>query len=56
VRVRAGVGRPPTTDPDQVASYVLSRFKESREEVQRLVADAADAAERVVHGDLDSNN
>jgi PTH1 family peptidyl-tRNA hydrolase len=56
MRVRAGVGRPPTTDPDQVASYVLGRFKEPREEVDQLIEDAADAAERVVHGDLDSNN
>ena len=25
-RVRVGVGRPPTTDPERVAAYVLSRF------------------------------
>ena len=48
-RVRVGVGRPPTTDPDRVAAYVLGRFRESREEVALLVQDAADAAERVVH-------
>jgi PTH1 family peptidyl-tRNA hydrolase len=47
-RVRVGVGRPPTTDPDRVAAYVLSRFREPREEVALLVEDAADAAERVV--------
>ena len=35
VRVRAGVGRPPTTDPDLVAAYVLGRFREPREEVAR---------------------
>ena len=49
-RVRAGVGRPPTTDPDRVAAYVLGRFSEPPEEVALLVADAADAAERVVLG------
>jgi PTH1 family peptidyl-tRNA hydrolase len=47
-RVRVGVGRPPTTDPEQVAAYVLSRFREPREEVRRLIERAADAAERVV--------
>ncbi len=47
-RVRVGVGRPPTTDPDRVAAYVLGRFREPREEVQLLVERAADAAERAV--------
>ena len=47
-RVRVGVGRPPTSDPDRVAAYVLSRFKEPREEVAELVERAADAAERIV--------
>jgi PTH1 family peptidyl-tRNA hydrolase len=48
-RVRVGVGRPPTTDPERVAAYVLGRFREPREEVALLVEDAADAAERVVY-------
>ena len=52
VRVRAGVGRPPTTDPDRVAAYVLGRFKEPAADVQELVSDAADAAERVVQRGL----
>ena len=47
-RVRVGVGRPPTTDPDRVAAYVLGRFREPREEVALLVEQAADAAERVL--------
>jgi PTH1 family peptidyl-tRNA hydrolase len=47
-RVRIGVGRPPTTDPDRVAAYVLSRFREPRSEVERLIEEGADAAERVV--------
>ena len=45
-RVRIGVGRPPTTDPDRVAAYVLGRFRQSREEVAELIAAGADAAER----------
>ncbi|MGB9186166.1 MAG: aminoacyl-tRNA hydrolase [Solirubrobacteraceae bacterium] len=48
VRVRAGVGRPPTTDPDRVAAYVLGRFREPTSEVQTLIDGAADAAERIV--------
>jgi PTH1 family peptidyl-tRNA hydrolase len=47
-RVRIGVGRPATTDPDRVAAYVLGRFRQSREEVAELVERSADAAERVV--------
>jgi peptidyl-tRNA hydrolase, PTH1 family len=47
-RVRVGVGRPPTTDPDRVAAYVLSRFREPRQEVAELVERAADTAENVV--------
>ena len=47
-RVRVGVGRPDTTDPDLVASYVLSRFREPRDEVELLVERAADAAEKLV--------
>ena len=49
-RVRVGVGRPPTTDPDQVAAYVLGRFRESRDEVAQLAERAADAAQRLVEG------
>jgi PTH1 family peptidyl-tRNA hydrolase len=47
-RVRVGVGRPPSTDPDRVAAYVLGRFAEPREEVAQLIEHAADAAERLV--------
>jgi peptidyl-tRNA hydrolase, PTH1 family len=49
-RVRVGVGRPPSTDPDRVAAYVLGRFREPREEVALLVKQGADAAEQVVTG------
>ena len=47
-RVRIGVGRPPTTDPDRVAAYVLGRFREPRQDVEALIDRAADAAERVI--------
>ena len=49
-RVRIGVDRPPTTDPDRVAAYVLGRFREPAAEVEALVAEAADAAEAIVLG------
>jgi PTH1 family peptidyl-tRNA hydrolase len=49
-RVRIGVGRPPTTDPDRVAAYVLGRFRQPREEVALLVEQAADAAEALIAG------
>ena len=47
-RVRIGVGRPDSTDPDVVADYVLSKFREPADEVRALVERATDAAERVV--------
>lgn len=53
-RVRVGVGRPPTTDPDRVAAYVLGRFREPADEVQALITHAADAAERIVQDGLPS--
>jgi PTH1 family peptidyl-tRNA hydrolase len=48
-RIRIGVGRPPTTDPDRVAAYVLGRFREPRADVQALVERAADATEALVN-------
>lgn len=51
-RVRVGVGRPPTTDPDRVAAYVLGRFSEPRADVEMLVDEAADATERVLRDGL----
>ena len=47
-RLRVGVGRPDSTDPEIVSAHVLGRFAEGRDEVERLVAAAADEAERVV--------
>ena len=47
-RVRVGVGRPDSTDPEIVSAHVLGRFAESDEEVRELIADAADETERLV--------
>jgi PTH1 family peptidyl-tRNA hydrolase len=47
-RIRVGVGRPDSTDPDVVSAYVLSRFAEPADEVAGVVAHAADEAEKVV--------
>ncbi len=44
-RLRVGVDRPSSYDPDIVADWVLSRFPESRQDVEGLVAAAADAVE-----------
>jgi peptidyl-tRNA hydrolase, PTH1 family len=50
-RVRIGVGRPDTTDPDVVAAYVLGAFRQSKAEVAALVEDAARIAEQIVLGE-----
>jgi PTH1 family peptidyl-tRNA hydrolase len=47
-RVRGGVGRPDSTDPEVVSGYVLSRFREPTEDVQLLIGDTADEAERLI--------
>jgi peptidyl-tRNA hydrolase, PTH1 family len=49
-RVRVGVGRPESTDPEIVAAYVLGRFREPEPEVRELISSAADEAERLVEG------
>ncbi len=49
-RIRVGVGRPPTTDPDRVAAYVLGRFREPKAEVEELIERAAEVAEETVAG------
>ncbi len=51
MRVRVGVGRPDSTDPEIVAAYVLSRFTEPDSQVQELIDGAAAAVERTVLGD-----
>jgi PTH1 family peptidyl-tRNA hydrolase len=47
-RIRVGVGRPDTTDPDIVSKYVLGRFQEPDDEVKALVERAADELDRLV--------
>ncbi|MEA2331279.1 MAG: peptidyl-tRNA hydrolase, family [Thermoleophilaceae bacterium] len=47
-RIRVGVGRPDTTDPEIVSAHVLGRFSESKDEVRELVERAADELERVI--------
>jgi PTH1 family peptidyl-tRNA hydrolase len=47
-RVRVGVGRPDSTDPEIVAAYVLGRFSEPKGEVEALVDEAAGETERLV--------
>ena len=49
-RVRVGVGRPDSTDPDIVAAYVLGRWRQPAAEVDALVDRAADEAERLIEG------
>jgi len=50
-RVRVGVGRPDSTDPEIVSQHVLSRFTEPDADVRALIARAAECAEQVVRGD-----
>lgn len=47
-RVRVGVGRPDTTDPEIVSAHVLGRFSEPNAEVRALVEAAADELERLI--------
>jgi PTH1 family peptidyl-tRNA hydrolase len=47
-RVRVGVGRPDTTDPEIVSAHVLGRFSEPQGEVRELIEHAADELERLV--------
>ena len=47
-RIRVGVGRPDTTDPEIVSAHVLGRFSESQEDVRELVERAADELDRLV--------
>ena len=48
MRVRVGVGRPDSTDPEIVSAHVLGRFRESREQVAELVERACAHVEAVL--------
>ena len=52
-RVRVGVGRPDSTDPDIVAAYVLGKWRQSTDEVRALIERARDAAEGIVLGSVE---
>jgi peptidyl-tRNA hydrolase, PTH1 family len=47
-RVRVGVGRPDSTDPEIVSAWVLGRFSEPKDEVESLIASAAEETEGLV--------
>jgi peptidyl-tRNA hydrolase, PTH1 family len=47
-RVRVGVGRPDTTDPEIVSAHVLGRFSEPPEEVRQLLERAAEELDELV--------
>jgi PTH1 family peptidyl-tRNA hydrolase len=51
MRVRVGVGRPNSTDPEIVSAHVLGRFRENDAQVAELVDRAVEHAERVVLGE-----
>jgi len=55
VRVRGGVGRPDSTDPEIVSAWVLGRFRESPVEVSGLVGRMCEAVEALVLGGADES-
>jgi peptidyl-tRNA hydrolase, PTH1 family len=52
-RVRIGVGRPDSTDPEIVSGYVLGRWRQSKDEVAELIERGVAAVERVLAGELE---
>ena len=53
-RVRVGVGRPDSTDPDVVSAHVLGRFTEPAADVRALIERAAEATERLIEREHES--
>ncbi len=47
-RIRVGVGRPDSTDPEIVSAWVLGRFREPPDDVRALVESSADELERLI--------
>ena len=47
-RVRVGVGRPASTDPDIVAAYVLAPFAEGPAELRDLIERGCEAVDQIV--------
>jgi peptidyl-tRNA hydrolase, PTH1 family len=52
-RVRIGVGRPSSTDPEIVSGYVLGRWRQTKDEVADLIERGVAAVERVLAGELE---
>jgi len=48
MRVRVGVGRPDTSDPEIVSAYVLGRFREDTGQVRALIDGACEQVEQAV--------
>ncbi len=48
MRVRVGIGRPDSTDPEIVSAWVLGRFREDAAEVRELIDRAADEVEGAI--------
>lgn len=55
-RVRVGVGRPASTDPEEVAAYVLGAWRQSSAEVADLITAAAGAVIEVLDDEKDRPN
>jgi peptidyl-tRNA hydrolase, PTH1 family len=55
-RLRVGVGRPDSTDPEIVSAHVLGRFRQSPEEVRELVQRACADVERVMSEQEDGDD
>jgi PTH1 family peptidyl-tRNA hydrolase len=53
MRVRIGVGRPSSTDPEIVSGYVLGRFREPQAEVIELIEQGVRAVELVLAGECE---
>ena len=53
MRVRIGVGRPSSTDPEIVSGYVLGRWRQPKADVAELIERGVAAVERVLEGVLE---
>jgi len=51
MRVRIGIGRPDSTDPEIVSAWVLGRFREDAAQVRELIDRAADEVEGAIAAD-----
>ena len=50
MRVRVGVGRPDSSDPEIVSAWVLGRFREDRGQVAELIERACEGVEEIIRG------